>query len=64
MPVVKFSEQNLVRNSFRGQNLKDFTFFKTKLKNVRFDRNNAGTRTQLRRTNFSESFTGEGLISR
>jgi uncharacterized protein YjbI with pentapeptide repeats len=61
MPSLNFSEQKLSRNSFRGLNLNDFTFFKAKLKNVRFASNNAGTSTQLRRTNFSESFTVEGV---
>ncbi|MFM6453844.1 MAG: hypothetical protein ACKPH7_18775, partial [Planktothrix sp.] len=55
MPALNFELQNLVGNNFRGQNLNGSTFFKARLENVRFDPNDAGTRTQLRGTNFSES---------
>ena len=56
MPALNFEGQNLVGNSFRGQNLNGSTFFKARLENVRFDPNSVGTRTQLRGTNFGESF--------
>jgi hypothetical protein len=57
MPVVKFSAQKIVGNSFRGRNLNDSIFFKARLKNVWFDFTGSETRTLLRRIKFSEFFT-------
>lgn len=56
MVAQNFSQQNLVGNNFRGQNLNGSTFFKSRLENVLFNRNAAGTSTQLRSTNFEEAF--------